>query len=1760
MKKRILLTILGAVLLLAATVCATAKTPDDYNSVSQAVLDFTGETPVCPYCGTAPAEGWTALDKDITQWQRLDGHYYLAGDRTNSSYYGVVGGNACVYLGDYNITAANEYAFQVEGGTMTLIGRGEVTGNHNVSNTVGGTIDVVAGTLNLCGGTYKKGIVNGCAVVTQRNAASTVNMYEGTVICEGNAETESGGNVRIGDGSAFHMYGGEIRDGVAQRGGNVAVTGENALLRMYGGVVSGGKAQLPNGADNDGENYGLGGNIYVAQGSFRQDKGAAISNGAAFTGGNIYYASAETATLAGTVIGGTGKTAGSIDLRGGKLILAEGAVVSGGNASYDGGNIQVYLAILEVSGGNITGGKAGRWGGNIVADGGNTQVVITAGKISGGESTGNHGGNLCVDNGAQLRLSGGTVTGGRAMNATEGRGGNLYIGNADVQLENVVISMGEAYIAGGNIHIQEYEKDIVVKGCRIDHGTAAAGGNIYTYKTNLQIAGDTVLTEGSSQWPKDASFAGGGGNLFCQEGEVWIYGQVKDGSANLTGGNLEVRDAELYIANGATVSGGSAGYDGGNISVNDHGILILTGSTVSGGTAGRYGSNIYSTGSVVLEATAVAKDCGGVYLGANGGLRVYGSFDGDVAVSGLELPDPLYGATMPETRFTSVGSFAGKVWLTQVQDNPCLFGEDGKLFVSAVYTCKDGVKTWYQDNAAAVANYDQADYLVPDGDLILAGETYTVDLAGQDLQITGTGRLTCFDSSNDTYKTWGSARIKGPVLKNELAQLIEGKYYVRSKANGAYSFHRFDLRISDVSLRVANGGLYYSARWQCDDTLLELIQGFGIGVSVKDMPTERLRYDDDTLHTYHSPNEFVSGVKTNGVLVCDILRAVEAADAERVEKNSEYGKMPIYAKAFVILDNGVDRQQTVISNDNIAMSLHDVLTSIDGQMPLYYSQAKTLQEFRDFWAQNGLTGKDWEFAFSVPEAIWNLQQEYEEDQPLTGQFQDQLEGTADLQVWKTKMNTAGLAFVSCLEKGKVSYITGENWDDTAFVGGIETNLTVDGQSLDVNLLFASFRDLDAVLAESTAFNYSAGTVTTNPLDRSGLVALHEKVLEHNGLMLLAHPKQEGLIDSRDALDYWFADGMAVDVFSGSSFKQNYKLWTDLLAEGKRVWAASSNAGALQGKGDTVTLYAAENRAKAYMERLAMGDYTCGPLGIQMMVGNTCMGSSGTFAGNMLAFRVDQAVTGVLQRGHTYRIDLISKEGVLQSWPYTGREVYQMVAADENQAFYRLEVVDETTGQIISLSNPIWNDGYGLQVGFAREDITPDYTVLITGGKRRASKGVKDNDGIFLTCVALKEGKETYLIYTADLISASSSYYTTAFKHAVAEATGVPVSHIRFSTTHTHSSVGVTSSDWTDVLGENGNQARQRFLTELNAAGIRTAQAAMADAAAVDTAYAGAVTGKNDVAFVRHYVKRNGTLDYSNEGGYDSASSIFNATYKAHATVADQDIQLVKFQRDGKKDVLMMSVPAHATLNENSEYLSADFPLYARRYIESNTNALVACFIGAAGDQVPRSKLSNYYLRQSLGVTANNTDAAAYGEKLGGYVVEKLNAGLTPLRSTVLKHTTATYVGQVGTINFEKIDIAKSLMEKYEAGQDITSALKSAGFVSYDDLRFTIYRWDRVQKYGSDMTMYVNTMAIGDLGFVFAPYEMAGVNGTQLKADSPYATTFIATCTDDSVSYVASQGAFDHSSYEAQCTWFASGSGELLVRRFVGILEQQKYNQ
>ena len=93
----------------------------------------------------------------------------------------------------------------------------------------------------------------------------------------------------------------------------------------------------------------------------------------------------------------------------------------------------------------------------------------------------------------------------------------------------------------------------------------------------------------------------------------------------------------------------------------------------------------------------------------------------------------------------------------------------------------------------------------------------------------------------------------------------------------------------------------------------------------------------------------------------------------------------------------------------------------------------------------------------------------------------------------------------------------------------------------------------------------------------------------------------------------------------------------------------------------------------------------------------------------------------------------------------------------------------------------------LSVGYGKSCITPEESVPIAGmGNTSKRMSTTILDDLYATCVAFTgENQQTVLMFTLDQLHANKKW-TDPLRKAVEEATGVPVSHVMVSHTHTHS--------------------------------------------------------------------------------------------------------------------------------------------------------------------------------------------------------------------------------------------------------------------------------------------------------------------------------------------------------------------------------------
>ncbi len=385
---------------------------------------------------------------------------------------------------------------------------------------------------------------------------AVINMYGGSVH-DGKATYTTwgttvqpgiGGNIHVDANASFNMYGGKIYDGVAQQGtttvaysgsgGNVSVNGK---FNMYGGEIYGGLAEAnpttkSSGTAWDVASAGRGGNILVQNSTGQVTiSGGKIYDGVAngIGGGNIFVENGTLNLSGGMIWGGIANAdgdlknsaylvnayevcGGSIRIQNGNMNMTGGSVGIDENGNAAGGttlpsgsecaNIYFFgTSVANLSGGTIANGNS--WldengtlthgltskGGNI---GGNGTITVSGDMVIRDGYATTTGGNWTIFNNSGCKITGGTISGGKAP-----KGGNITISGSNttpqlLQMSGGTISGGEALTgSGGNILIDHSAKGIDIIGGTITGGIAAtSSGNIHN-KGIIQFSGG-VITAG----------------------------------------------------------------------------------------------------------------------------------------------------------------------------------------------------------------------------------------------------------------------------------------------------------------------------------------------------------------------------------------------------------------------------------------------------------------------------------------------------------------------------------------------------------------------------------------------------------------------------------------------------------------------------------------------------------------------------------------------------------------------------------------------------------------------------------------------------------------------------------------------------------------------------------------------------------------------------------------------------------------------------------------------------------------------------------------------------------------------------------------------------------------------------------------------------------------------------------------------------------------------------------------------------------------
>ena len=443
-------------------------------------------------------------------------------------------------------------------------------------------------------------------------------------------------------------------------------------------------------------------------------------------------------------------------------------------------------------------------------------------------------------------------------------------------------------------------------------------------------------------------------------------------------------------------------------------------------------------------------------------------------------------------------------------------------------------------------------------------------------------------------------------------------------------------------------------------------------------------------------------------------------------------------------------------------------------------------------------------------------------------------------------------------------------------------------------------------------------------------------------------------------------------------------------------------------------------------------------------------------------------------------------------------------------------------------------------GFGKADITPEeFGVPMQGydnNSTRLSNGLYSY--IYSIALAVRDAEgNTAIIISVDNAAIGESI-SKPIREDIEKKTGVPYENIFITAIHQHS---------TPCYATTGFATSANYKTLIMKRITESAVDALDDLAPAEMYTAIAET--EGIAFVKHYLMNDGSYCGDNYGS--SASG-----YKAHESEADNDLQMVKFVREGQKtvkgkdakDILMCNFQGHPHSGTSSgdTNISADVPGIFREEVEAKTDLQVMYISGAQGN-----------LNMASRITEENIygDYKARGKALANYAIKavkddvftKVETGKVGVSNVVYEgktdHTMDHLVQEATAIDdvWKNTHNSSQAMAKGTSGE-IHSVYHAAAIISK-------------AKEGLTKTMPVMAVSFGDIAICGGMYEMFDTNGMEIKAGSPFKMTFVAHMVNGTHGYVPSAMSYENGCYSADITRYAPGSGEELRDTFLNMLKE-----
>ena len=436
----------------------------------------------------------------------------------------------------------------------------------------------------------------------------------------------------------------------------------------------------------------------------------------------------------------------------------------------------------------------------------------------------------------------------------------------------------------------------------------------------------------------------------------------------------------------------------------------------------------------------------------------------------------------------------------------------------------------------------------------------------------------------------------------------------------------------------------------------------------------------------------------------------------------------------------------------------------------------------------------------------------------------------------------------------------------------------------------------------------------------------------------------------------------------------------------------------------------------------------------------------------------------------------------------------------------------------------------LFVGYADKIVTPPLGIHIPGHGfvPRMSEGVIDD--LRIRAVAFSDGENKAVFFECDALFIGNAC-ATRVRTKISERLGIPADHVMIACTHCHTAMTIGGSQYID--GE--TEPSVSYFKYLDSVFCDLAQFALEDLKpATMKASRDVLQG---VGFIRRFKMKDGTMKTN--------PAYMNPDILEPDGVQDESIQLVRFEREGGKEIVLINFGTHPDVVVGKLY-SPDWPGYTVEVMKGalGGNSEVVMINGFCGDVNHCNRFKPRHSCTTLEF------AHQMARKVAGAAL-KIYDDATEL--PVGKVSGASAIASLEKNDYEEWEVPiceQIVASKAKTEKELPDELRA--------YKISIKKARRVLnnlKHEGDFKVPVYGLQVGSLAFVGIPGEPFSEPGIVIKENSCKEMTLCSCCTNGSYGYFPTRGAFEGAGYEREYTPYGPNCTEKLAETAIEILKQ-----